>query len=435
MKFEEKIYEKLGERVLRGTAENGLRIVVVPKKGFSGYFAAFGTYYGSAMRSFMLSGERVDTPSGVAHYLEHKMFDMPDGDNALQSMTASGADPNAFTSYDETVYHFRCTENFYDNLRKLLRFVSTPYFTAETVAKEQGIIAQEIRMYDDDPESVVNLELMKLLYKVHPMREDIAGTVESIAQITPETLYDCHRAFYTPGNMCLCVEGDVDAETIAQIAREVLGTEKREPPRPIIPEEDHAPETRYTERRMSVSRPIFQFGAPFTDPEEGLGRAAVAAKLAMRMLCSPSSPLYARLYSEGLIDRSFYFGIDYTVGAAVVVIGGQSREPEKVYDAVLAEAERVAAEGFEPDFFERSRRASLGARLRGFENFDIVCLSSFDAERHGKCVFDSPELLASVTPEECRDFIGRVLTRERTAMSVIKPLAADGEAHDAQAGD
>ena len=422
MIFEEKRYERLGERLLRATAPNGLRLAIVPKKGFSGFFACFGTYYGSVMRSFMLGGGRRDTPAGVAHYLEHKMFDMPDGGSALQSMTASGADPNAFTSYDETVYHFHCTENFYDNLRKLLHFVSTPYFTDETVAKERGIIAQEIRMYEDDPDSVVGDELMKLLYRVHPVRDDIAGTVESIAEITPEILYDCHRAFYTPGNMCLCVEGDVDEQRIAGIVGEVLGDEPRELPQPIVPEDHGAPEKLYTERAMSVSEPIFSFGAAFEEPAEDISRARIAAKLALRMLCSPSSPLYARLYREGLIDRSFYSSIDYAAGTATLVFGGQSRESDKVFEAVLAEAGRVAAEGFDPAYFERSRRASLGARLRGFEDFGSVCLGCFEAERRGVSIFDSPDILSSVTAEECRAFIARVLTRERTALSVVKPL-------------
>ena len=236
-----KRFENVGETLQTAVLDNGLHICVVPKKGFSSFFACFGTYYGSVMRSFDLAGVRHDTPAGVAHYLEHKMFDMPNGDNALQSMTATGADPNAFTAYDETVYYFHCTEHFEENLRTLLRFVTTPYFTAETVEKEQGIIAQEIRMYDDEPDNAVYVDLMKLLYKSHPVRDDIAGTVESIAEIDADTLYACHRAFYTPGNMCLCVAGDVDAAAICAIAEEMLGGEKGEVPQPVVYEENDAP--------------------------------------------------------------------------------------------------------------------------------------------------------------------------------------------------
>lgn len=419
-----KHYEAVGETLQSAVLPNGLRVRVIPKKGFSSYFACLGTYYGSVMRSFMLAGERRDTPAGVAHYLEHKMFDMPDGVNVLQSMSAAGADPNAFTSYDQTVYVFRCTERFEENLRTLLRFVSTPYFTAETVEKERGIISQEIRMYDDVPEYAVYFELMKLLYRSHPVRDDIAGTVESIAEIDADMLYACHRAFYTPGNMCLCVEGDVEAEEICRIAEELLGPEKGEIPQPLIPVEDESPEKLFCERRMSVSAPLFLLGAAFTPTTEDVLRERIAARLALRLLCGSSSPFYARLYREGLINRSFSAGLDFPANTAVLTAGGESRDPQKVYDELLGEAGRIAAEGFDGKAFERAKRASLGARLRGFEDFESVCLSSFEGARSGYSVFDAPAVLASVTAEECRAFIARVLTRERTALSVILPVGS-----------
>ena len=421
MDIQTKRYDSVGESFQRAVLENGLRVCVIPKKGFSSYFACFGTYYGSAMRSFLLPDGRHDTPAGVAHYLEHKMFDMPEGDNALQSMTATGADPNAFTSYDETVYLFRCSEQFRENLRTLLRFVTTPYFTPETVAKEQGIIAQEIRMYDDEPDNVVFNELMRLLYRGHPVRDDIAGTLESIAEISADTLYACHRAFYVPGNMCLCVEGDVDAAEICSIAEEILGTEKGAVPQPLIAEEYDAPEKLYTERTMSVSAPQFLLGAAFRPTEGDMLRERIVSKLAMRLLCGASSPFYARLYREGLLNRSFSSGTDFPANTAQLFAGGESRDPQRVYDELLDEVERIGKEGFDAAYFERGKRASLGARLRGFEDFDSVCLASFEADRFGCCVFDAPAVLASVTAEECRDFLVRVLSRERTALSVINP--------------
>ena len=422
-----KRFDNVGETLQTAVLDNGLRVCVVPKKGFSTFFACFGTYYGSVMRSFDLAGVRHDTPAGVAHYLEHKMFDMPDGDNALQSMTAAGADPNAFTSYDETVYYFRCTERFEENLRTLLRFVSTPYFTAETVAKEQGIIAQEIRMYDDEPDNAVYVDLMKLLYKSHPVRDDIAGTVESIAEIDAETLYACHRAFYTPGNMCLCVAGDVDAARVCGIAEEILGKEKGEVPRPVVYEEDEAPEKLYTERVMSVSAPQFAIGAAFRPTEGDVLRERIVARLAMRLLCGTSSPFYTRLYGEGVLNRNFSYGTDFPANTAQLTVSGESSAPRRVCDELLAEVDRISAEGFDAGAFERAKRASLGSRLRGFEDFDSVCLSGFEAEGLGYCIFDAPAVLASVTAEECRAFLARVLTRERTVLSVVRPPRTQGE--------
>ena len=421
MEIRTKRYDTLGETLQTAVLDNGLRVCVIPKKGFSSYFACFGTYYGSAMRSFMLSGTRHDTPAGVAHYLEHKMFDMPDGDNALQSMTASGADPNAFTSDDKTVYYFSCTDHFQENLRTLLRFVSTPFFTPETVEKERGIIAQEIRMCDDMPDNVIFVELMKLLYRSHPVREHTAGTVESIAAIDADMLFACHRAFYVPGNMCLCVEGDVDAAEICAIAEEVLGREGGEMPLPLIVEEDEAPEKLYTERSMSVSAPQFLLGAAFRPTDGDVLRERIVARLAARLLCGPSSAFYARLYREGLLNRSFFPSVLFPANTAQFLAEGESRDPQRVYDELLAEVERIGREGFDKGAFERAKRSSLGARLRGLEDFDSVCVSSFEMQRLGCSVFDAPAVLASVTEEECRTFLTRVLRRERTAMSVIRP--------------
>lgn len=281
-------------------------------------------------------------------------------------------------------------------------------------------------MYDDEPDNAVYVDLMKLLYPTHAVRDDIAGTVESIAEIDAETLYDCHRAFYTPGNMCLCVEGDVDCARICAIAEEVLGTEPGEIPRPVVPEEDTVPEKLYTERVMSVSAPLFELGAAFRPDTADPQRERIVAKLAMRMLCGSSSPFYARLYREGLLNRSFSYGADFPANTAQLSAGGESRDPKRVYEELLAEVERIARDGFESDRFERARRASLGSRLRGFEDFDSVCLGSFEAARYGCCVFESPALLASITAEECRDFLTRVLTRERTVLSVVRPGEESG---------
>ena len=215
-------YPGIGETLYTAALDNGLEIRVVPKKDFSTFYAAFATNYGGACRRFTVDGRALDTPAGVAHYLEHKMFDLPNGDNALNILSANGADPNAFTSSGITCYYFQCTEGFEENLRMLLHFVSTPYFTDETVQKEQGIIAQEIRMGEDNPGMRVYYNLLEMLYAHHPIRDRVAGTVESIAEITAQTLYDCHKVFYAPSNMVLCVEGDVDPEQVARIAEEVL---------------------------------------------------------------------------------------------------------------------------------------------------------------------------------------------------------------------
>ena len=422
-------YKGIGETLHHAVLPNGLRLNVVEKPGFNTCYAVLAADYGGAHRSFMLDGQRIDTPAGVAHFLEHKMFDMPNGDNALELLTANGADPNAFTSSGMTAYYFSCTEKFEENLRLLLHFVSTPYFTAETVQKEQGIIAQEIRMGEDNPGVIIYYNLLGMLYESHPIKDRVAGTVESIADITAQTLHDCHRAFYSPGNMCLCVEGDIKAERILEIAMEELSGEKSPVPQPVFDgEESEIPVMGYKKVCMPVSAPQFLIGAKLNPAEGGAERLRqrIVASLALRMLVGYSSPYYTRLYAQGLLNRDFDYEVDFSAGTGSLIIGGESMEPEKVLEELSLEIERVCREGFDKRSFELAKRASLGARLRGLEDFDNVCISLVESEFDGFCAFDAISVLGSVDIEECRAFVKEKLGRDRLAISIVAP-GRDGE--------
>ena len=295
------VYPRIGEKVLWETLPNGLPVCVVPKPGYARRFAFFTTRYGGMDMRFRLDGRWLDTPAGIAHYLEHKMFDTADG-SAMQELAKGGAEPNAFTSNAVTAYYFDCTEHFYENLRILLSFVSVPYFTDESVEKEQGIIAQEIGMIEDNPEWQVYRQMMQALYRHSPVRQSVAGSVESIRRITAQTLYDCHKAFYTPANMCLVVVGDVDPEEVLRAAREVLPRESG----PAIPrdygrEEDLTPHMARIEDRMEVAMPTFLLGfkcPPVPEGEERM-RLDILGDLACDVLMGESSPLFTRLYSQG----------------------------------------------------------------------------------------------------------------------------------------
>ena len=219
--MKETFYERIGEAVCRERLTNGLEVCVVPKPGYAKKYAFFSTRYGGMDTRFCLDGQWLNTPAGIAHYLEHKMFDTREG-NALQELAKNGAEPNAFTSNAMTAYYFDSTEHFEENLRILLSFVSIPYFTDESVAKEQGIIGQEIRMIEDNPDWQIYTRMLRAMYHRHAARTSIAGTVESIAEITADTLYDCHKAFYTPANMILTVVGDVDPVHVIDLANRVL---------------------------------------------------------------------------------------------------------------------------------------------------------------------------------------------------------------------
>ena len=416
-------YPGTGDVLYSGTAANGLRIRVLPKKGFSGFYAVFATDYGGTYRRYTLDGVEYDTPAGVAHYLEHKMFDLPDGDNALNLLTQNGADPNAFTSSDVTCYYFHCTRLFEENLRLLLHFVSTPFFTSETVQKEQGIIGQEIRMGEDNPGTANYYSLLNMLYRNHPIREKVIGTVESIAQITADTLYACHAAFYTPSNMVLCVAGDVDPDRILAIAEEELPAEEKSVPEVSFGEpEDLLPVSQRAVLEMPVSTTQFLIGAKLRPEKRGpaLFRQQLTASLAIRLLAGPSSPFYNRMYASGLLNRSFDADADFSNGAGTVILGGESRDPDAVLAALLEEVGRIGKEGIDPALFQRTRRAGIGSALRAMEDFDDVCVSLALDEFEGFCYLDYPAVMASIEKSECEAFLQDALRPEQLSLSILE---------------
>ena len=419
----ERIFPGLGEKIYEDTLPNGLRIKVVPKRGFARSYAFFATDYGSMDTRFRLDGKDYVSPDGVAHYLEHKMFDMPDG-NALQKMSQTGASPNAFTSYNITAYHFSCTSMFEENFRTLLRFVSQGYFTQESVEKERGIIAQEIKMYADNPASRVDENLFCAMYRNHPVRVPVAGTVESIQDITAQTLIDCHRAFYDPSNMVLCVVGDVDPRQIHDIALEILpkvpgGASERD----YGEKEPAAPDQHTITQEMEVSMPMFSVGFKGAEVPKGPQRLRqeIIGDLAGEILCGESSRLYQEMYESGLIDPGF--GVSYSLvrELSMLCLGGDSENPQAVLDAVLEEAQRVVKEGVDEELFLRLKRSAVGRRIRGLDSFEGLCyrlaLSDFD----GYDYFTFPALYESITAEDVRQLIAREITPEQAVLSVILP--------------
>ena len=410
--MDKKLYPRIGEEVIWVTLDNGLPVCIVPKKGFSRKYALFATRYGGMDMRFRLNGQWLDTPAGIAHYLEHKMFDT-EGGNALQELAMNGAEPNAFTSNAITCYYFDSTEKFYENLEILLSFVSVPYFTDESVEKEQGIIGQEIGMIEDNPEWQVYKQLMQSLYHTSPARTPVAGSVESIRKITAQTLYDCHRAFYTPANMCLVVVGDVEPQQVLDIARRVLPKDSGE-----LIERDYGAEEpteaarAYAEERMEVSMPSFLVG--FKCPPQHGGEE-------QHRFMGESSPLYARLYSQGLINGSFGAAFDILPGAAYAYAGGDSKDPKAVAEAILAEAQRLVREGVDEDYYKRIVNANFGAALRELNSFESIAVSMAEGRFQGYDPYRFPEIYDSITAADVLAFLRENVTRSHMALSVIAP--------------
>lgn len=418
-------YKRIGESVHRETLPNGLEVCVVPKPGFAKSYAFFATRYGGMDTRFCLDGRWLDTPAGIAHYLEHKMFDTREG-NALQTLAKNGAEPNAFTANAMTGYYFSSTEHFEENLEILLSFVSVPYFTEESVAKEQGIIGQEIRMIEDDPDWQLYARMMRALYSESTARTAIAGTVESISHITAETLYDCHKAFYTPSNMILTVVGDVDPVRVSGLARKVLPQEGG----PAVPrdygQEPEAVAERETRLAMEVSSRQFLTGYKCRPVPEGESRlrSMVLGDLACDLLFGESSPLYQRLYGQGLINSSFGGDFELLPGAAYLYAGGESKDPKAVSAALQEEADRLVRQGVDEGFFRRTLRAGFGSSLRGLNSFENIAVSLTEGQFGGYDPFRFPEVFDSITQEDVLGFLRENVTAERSAFSEIVPKEA-----------
>ena len=415
-------YKRIGESVHRETLPNGLEICVVPKPGFAKQYAFFATRYGGMDTRFCLNGQWLDTPAGIAHYLEHKMFDTKEG-NALQELAKNGAEPNAFTSNAMTGYYFDSTEHFEENLEILLSFVSVPYFTEESVAKEQGIIGQEIRMIEDNPDWQIYVRMMKALYSGHTARTSIAGTVESISHITAETLYDCHKAFYTPSKMILTVVGNIEPQRVVEIARRILPREGG----PVIPrdygEEPAAVAEKETSLRMEVSCPQFLTGfkcRPVPEGEEFM-RMSLIGDIACDILLGDSSPLYLRLYDQGLINTSFGGAYEMMPGIAYLYAGGDSKDARAVQAEIIKEAKRLAEGGIDPDFYQRICRAAFGSNLRGLNSFENIAVSLTEGYFHGYDPFRFPQVFDSITIDDVAAFLRENITEETSVLSEILP--------------
>lgn len=417
-------YENLDERCCCVKLSNGLTVKVIPKVGFSKKLAYFVTDFGSIHTDFFMDGQEYRMPAGIAHFLEHKMFELPDRDVSAE-FAALGGNVNAFTSFDMTAYYFSCTANFEENLRLLLEFVSTPFFTEESVNREYGIIDQEIAMNEDTPDSREFSALMQKMYRTHPVRTEILGTRDSIRQITAEKLYICHRAFYTPANMILCVVGDVDAEAVAALAEDVLGSEYRAPAEKLKSwEEPMICDGSPAKLRAEVAMPTFQLGFKCepAEPGEAAVRTDVVGYLAAEMLFGESSQLYLELYEAGVIDSSFGGGFETIDGCAMLTCGGDSENAEIIYKAVLDKAADMVQNGIQEQDFLRLKRGAIGRRIRDLDSFDAICFRQCAYHFWGFDYFRFPAVYADVKREEIQEFLARVAVKERSAMVITEPV-------------
>ena len=393
-------------------------------------YAMFATRFGSVDQDFCLKGNseqaKIHVPAGVAHFLEHKMFSNEDGVDSFERFSAYGADANAYTAHNRTVYLFGCTENFGQSLAELLRFVTHPYFTEESVRKERGIIAQEIKMYDDDAYERCFTELLRCLYHVHPVRENICGTVQSIEKITPEILMDCYRVFYNLSNMALVVCGHVGLDEILEIADREL---PQQAPVHIVRSLPDEPETVFRSRfdmKMQVAKPIFNIG--FKDQGhlltamERQRREAIMSVL-NEMLFSRSGELFNSMYESGLISPGFSYGYSMSDTFSFNSLAGEAADPDAVLSKILAYIEEKKKTGLDPQAFARCRRVMCAEYIKDFDSTEEIAGDLLGYVFDEGEIFTYGELLRQVTIEDTERLLHEVFVPERVCMAVVSPLA------------
>ncbi len=411
--------ETLGEGYSLHRHPSGLRIYIANKPGFSSYHAIFGTVYGSLDTDFSKNGEPpVSVPEGIAHFLEHKLFESEELD-AFELFSKTGAYANAYTSFDKTCYLFGCSGNFEENLKILLGFVSSPYFTAETVKKEQGIIGQEIVMYDDSPDWRVMFNLLRALYHKNPVRIDIAGTVQSISHIDDKLLYECYNTFYNPENMFLVLVGDIDEENILRLINENLKAREGVKIERIKSDEPKEIKEAYTECRLAVSEELFMIG--FKDVAEGYAppKRQIEMEILLEMLAGKASPLYKKLLDEGLIGASLDSEYFVTRDVACVLIGGEGKNGKRISEEILKEAQKMREEGLDTELFEAIRRSKYGEAVMSFDNVQSVASRLVSAAVSGSGAYDDIEALKNIKADDLKGCL-ELIKEENMALSVVK---------------
>ncbi len=416
----EVVSAKFKDKYYKIDHESGLTIYVYPKPGYNSKYAIFGTHYGSVNNAFSLDGGEVKrVPDGIAHYLEHKMFECEDGD-AFLKYAKTGANANAYTSFDKTCYLFNCTDKFDESLEILLDFVQRPYFTDETVAKEQGIIGQEIRMYDDSPEWCVMFNLLKNMFRSHPVQIDIAGTVESIAEITPELLYSCYNTFYNLNNMVLCVAGDLTPEDVLKTADKMLKPSENHTIENYFDGEPYEVCSHYVEQEFPVSMPLFNFGFkvkthPVTRKE------AAEVDILLGVLSASYSDLYKLLDDAKLINQSFDSEYFNGPGYNVVLFSGESRSPKEAAEKITDYIRELQKTGISREMFEIARRDAYGDALSSLNSVDNIANAMVDCHFNNADIFGTIEDIANATLEDVNERLCSLLDLDNTTLSVVLP--------------
>lgn len=429
------VFDCLNEKIYTEKLENGLRVIIIPKKGSIKKYAAYATHFGSLNYQFKLNNtnEMITVPDGVAHFLEHKLFEQEDGVNALDKLTKMGANPNAYTSFNHTSYLFECTNDFEKVLKALIQFVQNPYLTEENVEKEKGIIGQEIQMYDDDPSWQLFFGLTNSLYGNHAITKDIAGTIESISHITPEVLYQCYDTFYDPSNMVLVVCGDVNVEETLKIIKEDTKPQKifSEIDRFYGEEKEKISKER-NEKQMDVSIPMFSLGfkdisctekkkADFPEMVTETMKYDIAMQIILELIVGEGTKLYEELYNEGLVTKELSTEFSAEEDYAFSSISGETKNPDKVVGKILDKIAEYKVNGFDIAEINRAKKMLYGRFVRSFEDVSTIANMFVNDFFRGVNSAFYPEVYREIDKEYIEKVMNTHFDFNQKAVSIILP--------------
>ncbi len=412
---------KVKEKVYIEKLENGLTVMIIPKKAIQKKYMIWGTHYGSNESSFVVPGEEELTtvPNGVAHFLEHKLFEQENGTNSLDVLTALGVEANAYTTNDHTAYLFECTDNFYEAMDELMDYVQHPYFTDENVEKEKGIIGQEIMMYDDYPEWRVYLNAMQAMYHNNPVKIDIVGTIETISKIDKEILYKCYQTFYNPSNMTIVLCGDFEPQAILEeVKKRLIDTKASGEIKREYPEEPQEIVQEKIEQKLEVSQPLYTIG--IKDTKECDVKKHIAMEILLNLIIGRSSSLYQELYNEGTIFAQPSLEYEFTNIYAHALISGQSNEPEKVYTKFKEEVTKLKTNGINQEDFERMKKMIYGGYIREFNDVANIARMFLADSFNGINSFDYLEEIKGITVEYLEQILKDVFKEEKMIISIVK---------------
>lgn len=428
--MEKIVNDVIKEELYFETLENGLRVYFMPKRGFVKKYAVLATDFGSNDLEFIPNGEneKIRVNEGIAHFLEHKMFEQPDGGNAFDLFSKYGASANAFTNFNMTAYLFSATENFNECLSHLIDYVQTPYYTEENVEKEKGIIAQEIKMYDDDPSWQVYFNALKAMYQKHNVRIDIAGDVESIYKITPKELYKCYNTFYNPSNMILFVIGDLDVDEIMDVIKKANHDDIKKIEGNIQRFSETEPKEiacKEIVEKYQVSMPMFNIA--YKDEDVNLkGKALLKKEVVSDILCDmifkTGSDLNEYMYMNGMVNDSFYGGFYSEVDYAFTLISGEGKDPYKVKETINEYLEKYKKEGLSEEGFERAKKKKIGEFLKYMDSIEFIANNFISYAFKDVNILDYLEVLKEVKFEDVQQRLRSHFKEENCVISIIEPI-------------